>query len=388
MRYRRYGRTELQIPVISCGGMRYQGDFKSPEDVTEDNVRHVEACVRRALELGINHIETARGYGTSEYQLGRILPQLPREELIVQTKVAPADEVDEFVENFEYSMSMLNLDYIDLFAFHGINSPVEHERTLKCLDIALQWKKEGRVRHIGFSTHGPTEALIEAIKLDCLDYINLHWYYIFQDNWPAILEARKRDMGIFIISPNDKGGMLQQPTPKLVELCKPLHPMVFNGLFCLSHPEVHTLSCGVAQPSDFDIHMETVEKLDQAEELIEPIIARLEAAMEEAVGAEWAHTWQEGLPEWQETPGDINIPIIMRLRNLAIAYDMIEYGKMRYNLLGNGGSWFPGLKAENLDKHDLAPCLAKSPHADKIPGYLAEAHEMLVGEEVKRLQED
>ena len=45
------------------------------------------ATIRRALEVGINHIETARGYGTSELQLGRVLPSLPRDQIILQTKV-------------------------------------------------------------------------------------------------------------------------------------------------------------------------------------------------------------------------------------------------------------------------------------------------------------
>ena len=172
-----------------------------------------------------------------------------------------------------------------------------------------------------------------------------------------------------------------------MEICHPLHPLVFNGLFCLSHLEVHTLSCGAAKPEDFDIHMETVEKLEQASVLIPPIIERLENTLAETLGVEWANTWHVGLPEWKDTPSEINIPMILRLRNLALAYDMVEYGKMRYNLLGNGGSWFPGQKAEKLDTLDLSACLAHSPHADKIPGYLAEAHQLLVGEEKKRLQE-
>ena len=52
-------------------------------------VRYDLAAVRRAVALGINHVETARGYGSSERQLGLVLPTLPREKLIVQTKVAP-----------------------------------------------------------------------------------------------------------------------------------------------------------------------------------------------------------------------------------------------------------------------------------------------------------
>jgi uncharacterized protein len=387
MRYRRFGRTELQIPVFSCGGMRFQESWNSNDPISAESQRTVQGCVDRALELGINHFETARGYGTSEEQLGRILPQLPRDEIIVQTKVAPMAEVKKFVATFEKCMGLLKLDHIELFSFHGVNNQECIEHTKKCFDTALHWQREGRIKHIGFSTHGSTRDIVDAIELDCFDYVNLHWYYIFQDNWPAVQAATARDMGVFIISPNDKGGMLYNEPPKLAELTKPLHPMVFNGLFCLSHPEVHTLSCGVSKASDFDTHMETVEKLDDAASLIAPIIERLEAAMDEAVGADWARTWQDGLPDWNEAPGNIHVPWILRLRNLALAYDMVDYGKMRYNLLGNGGHWFPGNKADGAESHDWTDALANSPHADKIPALLAEAHTLLAGKERKRLQE-
>ncbi len=388
MQYRRFGKTELKMPVLTCGGMRFQHGWQEDGEIPETSHRNVEACLRRALELGINHFETARGYGTSEYQIGRVLPSLKRDAYLLQTKVGPNKDVKQFVDTFEKSMKLLQVDYLDLFSFHGINTEECLEATMICLDQAMQWKKEGRIRHIGFSTHGPTEIITKAIQTDAFEYVNLHWYYIFQDNWPAILEATKRDMGVFIISPNDKAGMLYQPSEKLQNLCKPLHPMVFNGLFCLARPEVHTLSIGAARPEDFDIHLETVEKLGQAQALIMPIIARLEAAMREAVGAEWLRTWHVGLPQWHETPGDINIPWILRLRNLALAYDMIEFGKMRYNLLGNGGHWFPGNQAKEVHKHDLSLCLRNSPHADKIPALLEEAHTMLSGDPVKRLQEE
>ena len=83
-------------------------------------------------------------------------------------------------------------------------------------------------------------------------------------------------MGVFIISPSDKGGHLYNPPQKLVELCQPLSPMVFNDLFCLSHPEVHTLSLGAANPSDFDEHLKVLPLLDKAGEILPPILERLE----------------------------------------------------------------------------------------------------------------
>ena len=388
MEYRRFGKTEIRMPVISCGGMRFQQSWKDTDPVSEESQRNLEACVRRALELGINHFETARGYGTSEYQLGKILPHLKRDEIIVQTKVAGNKDTQRFRETLEKSFALLRLDYWDLFAFHGINTEEELEATLQCLDIALEWQRQGRIRHIGFSTHGSTEVIIRAIQTGVFSYVNLHWYYIFQDNWPAVVEARKRDMGVFIISPNDKGGLLYKPSAKLTELCAPLHPMVFNGLFCLMHPEVHTLSCGAARPEDFDIHMETVRLLPCAQELVEPIVQRLEQARRQALGEDWAHTWHVGLPPFTEAPNQINVPVILRLWNLCKAFDMVEYGRMRYNLLGNGGTWFPGQKAENALQIEWSDYLRHSPHAARIPHILAEAHAMLVGEERKRLQQE
>ena len=101
----------------------------------------------------------------------------------------------------------------------------------------------------------------------------------------------------------------------------------------------------------------------------------------------WAKTWHIGLPKHEETPGNVNIPMALWLRNLAVAYDMTEYAKMRYNLLGKGGHWFPGNKANEIDNLDFKSCLQNSPHADKIPKILAEVDDMLGGEEAKRLSQ-
>ena len=73
--------------------------------------------------------------------------------------------------------------------------------------------------------------------------------------------------------------------------------------------------------------------------------------------------------------------------NLTRALDMKDFALGRYNLFENGGHWFPGEKAEDVEVLDFTRALAGSPHAEKIPGLLAEAHRLLKGSEVKRLQE-
>lgn len=66
---------------------------------------------------------------------------------------------------------------------------------------------------------------------------------------------------------------------------------------------------------------------------------------------------------------------------------MIEYAKTRYNLLGSGGDWFPGAKADKLNQLDLSQCLAASPNRLRIPSLLAQADRLLGDRAVKRLSQ-
>ena len=91
--------------------------------------------------------------------------------------------------------------------------------------------------------------MTDAIATDLFDFVNLHYYYFWQRNWGAVLQAAARDMGVFIISPNDKGGQLFNAPDELRELTAPLTPIQFNARFCLKTPHVHTLSFGMTEPS-------------------------------------------------------------------------------------------------------------------------------------------
>jgi predicted aldo/keto reductase-like oxidoreductase len=182
---------------------------------------------------------------------------------------------------------------------------------------------------------------------------------------------------------------LHTPSLLLKQLCAPLHPIVFNDLFCLRDPRVHTISVGASRPSDLDLHLEAVGQLDRAGALISPIQDRLQSQALEALGEPWLMTWREGLPHWKDTPGGINLSVLLWLHNLIEAWDLESYARARYGILGHAGHWAPGANADALDQAvsetDLRAVLNQSPWAETIPGLLRDLKERVGGVPQERL---
>ena len=391
---RRFGRTELQIPLLSLGGMRFQQSWTDlpSTDISTESQLNLEATLQQAVGYGFHHVETARHYGSSERQLGWALPRCEDSSRILQSKVPPREDPDAFEAELNLSFKRLNCRRLDLLGIHGINLPEHLHQTLRpggCMDVVRRWQAEGRIGHVGFSTHGPTDLITASCDSGAFDYVNLHWYFIRQDNDPSLDAARAQDMGVFIISPTDKGGHLHSPSQRLLELCAPLHPIVFNDLFCLKDPRVHTISVGASRPEDLDLHLEAVSRLEDASILIAPVQERLQLAAAEALGNDWLGSWRQGLPSWQDTPGEINLPVLLWLHNLLEAWDLESYARARYRLLGSGGHWFAGSNADALgdtiDDAQLLNVLGNSPWRDRIPGILRTLKVRLAGESQMRL---
>jgi len=354
MQYRRFGRTNLEIPILSLGGMRFQKSWDQLDfsEVSYEEQNKVENILKLANTHGVSHVETAKYYGTSEMQLGIGFQNTKKIPDIVQTKIPPNSDPDIFKRDVMTSIEKLKVKRIDLLSIHGINTDEHLYQAVKdggCIDILRDLQNKNLIGSIGFSTHGKSSLIEKAISTNLFDYVNLHWYFINQENTKAINLANKYDLGVFIISPTDKGGHLHTPSIKMLELCRPLHPIVFNDLFCLRNKSVHTLSVGVAKEEDFDLHLEAISLLSESEKYVPKIINRLSQESINALGLEWYQNWHRNLPSWEYTPGNINIPVLLWLSNLIDWLDMEGFARARYQLLGNGSHWFPGFNANLLD---------------------------------------
>ena len=377
MQNRLFGKTNRRLSVLSLGTMRFA------------SVADAQAVIGKAIARGINHIETAPAYGQSEHYISQALSALfaegaiQREQLTITSKLTPTVEKGDIESAITQSIERLGIEYLDCLAIHGINTPKHLEWAQGEMLGALELCKEkGLICHVGFSTHGPLDVISSAIATQAFSFINLHYNFFFQRNKRAIAQAHQQNMGIFIISPADKAGLLYTPPEKLKAICTPFDPLLLNYRWLLSDPRITTLSIGPAIPEELDWPLQVAESDGPLNDEERDAIARLKTTQTDALESDLCSQCHQCLP----CPEAINIPEVLRLRNLAIAYDMEAYGQYRYGMFENAGHWFPGKKGNRCT--DCGDCLPRCPEKLDIPTLLRDTHMRLKGKARRRLWED
>lgn len=162
------GKTNIKVSILGVGG----------QHMAKGGEENAIAIVHRALELGINFIDTADCYqgGASERYIGTALKDR-RAGVYVMTKVDQRDK-DSSRQTLETSLKNLQMDTIDLWQFHAVPSPVEVDRIFGpggAMETAAEAKKEGKIRHIGITGHASPAALAHALEKyhDLLDTVQM-----------------------------------------------------------------------------------------------------------------------------------------------------------------------------------------------------------------------
>ncbi len=219
MKYRKFGKLDWQISEIGFGAWAIGGDMWGPQDDNESiNALH------KAIDLGVNFIDTAQGYGSghSEEIVGKVLKER-NEEIYVATKVPPKGYApwpppdnydsrksfpgDYIIEECEKSLKRLQRDHLDIYQFHTWAS---------AFNICDEWfeamnklKQQGKIRAIGVSVHDTTpDSVLASLVNGRVDSVQVI-YNIFEQypQFNLLPIAEKMGTGIIVRVPFDEGSL-------------------------------------------------------------------------------------------------------------------------------------------------------------------------------------
>lgn len=196
----RLGKTDLMVTRLGFGGIPIQR-------CTDDEAVTV---VERCLDLGMNFIDTANAYTTSEKRIGRAISAHNREDLIIATKTTHSER-NKIGEHLELSLKRLGADYIDLYQFHNVSDRENLDRVLDPngpLVILEEALKAGKIRHIGLTSHS-MEIAKEAVKTGRFETIMFPFNFITVEAAEELIPlAREHDVGFIAMKPMG-GGLLE-----------------------------------------------------------------------------------------------------------------------------------------------------------------------------------
>ncbi len=266
---------DIKLSALGMGCMRLPmaADGKS---IDKDATRQMVAY---AMEQGINYYDTAWGYhdGQSELVMGEVLKAYPRDSFYLATKFPGYDlsNMDKVEEIFEKQLEKCQTDYFDFYLFHNVcemNTDQYLDPQYRIYDYLMEQKRNGRIRHLGFSTHGSLETMkrfLDAYGKDMeFGQIQLNWLdWSFQNAEAKVQMLKEYNVPIWVMEPV-RGGSLVTLEPEHEAKLKALRPDESIPAWCFrflqSIPEVAVTLSGM---SNFDQLKENIDTYSEAKTL-------------------------------------------------------------------------------------------------------------------------
>ena len=272
MNYRPLGRTGLEVSVLGFGTSPLGGSFRPADE------RQGIECVRVALELGINFIDTAPLYGltSSETILGKALRDVPRASYVLCSKVGQYGNgqvdfsAEGVVRSVEASCARLGVDHLDVVLCHDVEDTTPAQLMAETFPALVRLREQGKVRFLGFSGHPLRifSSLLEQVDPGMVDVILSHSHYTLNNSrlGELIPYLKAKRVGIVNAAPTGMGLLSPagppawHPAPrelidgcrKAVEFCRARGVDVLQLAiqFGLSDPAIATLVVGTANPAN------------------------------------------------------------------------------------------------------------------------------------------
>lgn len=371
MQYRKFGNTGLELSLLGFGAMRLP---KTPDGEKFDHEAGIQV-IRRALELGVNYVDTAPYYCNKESEIivGKAIKGW-RDKIYLSTKNPIEDDSGEnWRKRLESSLEKLDVDYIDIYHMWAIN----WEKYTKKIDVpngpleaALKAKEEGLIRHLTFSFHGPAEDVFKLIDTGHFDGMTVQYNMLDRSNEEAIAYAKEKGMGVVIMGPVG-GGRLGYPTPEISGLVKDAASTPELALrFVFANPNVTSAISGMGTIEMVEENVKTAERDVQ---LAEDEKIQLVKAMEEK--KKLSELYCTGCNYCLPCPQNIDIPRNFSLMNYYKVYNLHEYAKRAYDELGGEGFFKDKLPASACV--ECGVCETKCPQKLPIIKQLKETHVVL-----------
>jgi predicted aldo/keto reductase-like oxidoreductase len=268
-------RSGLKISPVSIGGMRLPTD-------TCDAV----AIIRYAIDNGVRYIDTSRGYGDSELIFGLALQDGYREKVYLSTKASPwitkigdaeNQTAESVVTRIKEQLLRLNTDYLDFYQIWSVFNKENWELALKpggVLDGMKEAKKQGLVKHLGFTTHQAPDELLNCLdEVDWCEVILISYNLLQKDYTKCLKKAHNLGIGTIVMNPVG-GGKFAEESPVLSKLAEQVGANSVADMavrYVFSNPNVDTILCGINKKSDIDADIAAAEKGPFSDEAIQII---------------------------------------------------------------------------------------------------------------------
>lgn len=283
------GRTGLRASVMGLGG----GGHSRLGHRTGATQAESATIVRRALDLGVNFIDTAEAYGTEE-TVGAGIRGRPRDEIILSTKKSMTADgrvitAAELATGLDASLTRLGTDYVDIYHLHAVRAPQYEYVLTELVPELVRQREAGKIRFLGITEQFGEDTghamLSRAVHDEPWDVVMVGFNVLNQSARERVLaETRRRDLGVLCMfavrAALSRPDMLRRTIADLVEeglvdrdaldADDPLGFLTADGVtgsvpeaayrFCRAEPGIHVVLSGTGNPQHLEENVASLLK--------------------------------------------------------------------------------------------------------------------------------